>query len=228
MGKVFKQPTTHYSLDGKRCPKGTPGAASSRVLSRDWYGNVGEKKVRLCPDKRAAEQMLRKLLSDVALEGVGLSDPFAAHKRTPLADHLSDYASHLTAKRDSPRHIAHTVARVRAVLIDGCNFTRLPDVTVTPVNDWLAKIGRDAAPVAVPPGTEFTPAQVSALLGVSPQAVSESIRRLRLPATGNTKARRLPRASVEQLVAGRSRGASPQPRRSTTTSGRYGGSCGGW
>ncbi len=58
------------------------------------------------------------------------------------------------------------------MLIIGCRFDRLPDVTVTPLNDWLTTSGRDAAVVSVPPGSEFSPTQVSALLGVSPQAVT--------------------------------------------------------
>lgn len=62
--------------------------------------------------------MLRKLETDDALAGVGLSDPFAAHKAEPLAAHLDAYASHLRAKANTTEHVTQTVSRVRA-LLDG-------------------------------------------------------------------------------------------------------------
>ena len=105
MSTVFKQQVVRWTLGGKRCPAGTPGAVRVAEETKKWYGTVGGKRVALSADKRVATQMLRTLLGDVERQSVGLVDPLAGQKAKPLADHLSDYCDHLTAKGDTPAHV---------------------------------------------------------------------------------------------------------------------------
>ena len=58
---------------------------------------------------------------DAELKKVGLADPYAEHKRKPLAEHLDDYRATLEAKGDTPEHVKRTAGRVRA-LLNGCGF----------------------------------------------------------------------------------------------------------
>jgi hypothetical protein len=153
--------------------------------------------------------MLRKLEADEALAGVGLADPFAKGKRKPLAEHLDDYAAHLTAKGDTGDHVRLTVGRVRA-LLDGCGFVRLADVQATAASEWLTRL-REAGDVPmIPKGASFAPGAAAALLGVSREAVRTAVKRHGLAAKGNSRAKKLPRATVEALAARMSRGCSPQ------------------
>ena len=110
MGTVFKKQSTAWKLDGKKVPPQTPGAEKVTAESSKWYGTANGKQVPLCRDKQAAQRMLRKLESDVALASVGLVDPFAGQRPRPLSAHLTDFASHLRAKGDTETHIEQTVA----------------------------------------------------------------------------------------------------------------------
>ena len=71
-----------------------------------------------------------------------------------------------------------------------------------------AKTG-DAAPVEIPAGASFTPAEAAKLLGITGAAVRAAVKRLGLSAEGNGKARRFPRATVETLVANGAKGCGP-------------------
>lgn len=211
MANVWKKQKTVHTLSGKRVPARTPGAAKVTVHSRKWYGTLNGRHVPLCADRQAAERMLRKLEADAALAGVGLADPFAGHKKTPLADHLSDFAAHLRAKGSTSEHVAQTIARVMA-LFEGCVFRLSADVDAGRAAEWLHTL-RQPKPVAVavPPGVDaFTPAQAAALLGVSGAAVRAAVKRHGLSADGHGKARRYPRATVAALADRMGRGCGPE------------------
>jgi integrase len=211
MGAVFKKVTTAWRLAGRRVPAGTPGAEKVSVRSRKWYGSAGGRHVPLCRDKRAAEQMLARLEADAALAGVGIADPAGRHRTRPLAGHLADYAAHLRAKGDTDAHVRLTTGRV-AALLAGCGFDVIGDVDAGRAGAWLSALRRPAAAtVALPPGVaEFTPAQVAALLGISPAGLRAAVTRHGLAATGHGRARRLPRATVEALAGRAAAGRGPE------------------
>src|SRR5262245_15920780 len=98
MAEVFKKQTTAWRLDGKKVSPGTPGAERVKLQSRKWYGTVNGKHVPLCRDKSAAQRLLNKLLTDAAMRQHGIADPFEAHRKRPLADHLIDFTAALRAK----------------------------------------------------------------------------------------------------------------------------------
>ena len=209
MATVWKKQKTVWHLAGQRVPAGTPGAEKRTVLSRNWYGTIAGQQVPLCADKGAAKSMLAKRLTDSALGTVGLGDPFAAHKRTPLSQHLADYKAHLAAKGDTAGHVDLTADRIGAAFA-GCGFRTFADVDAGRVAGWLAARRADAAPPAVPPGAEFSPMAAALIVGVSGAALRGLVRRHGLAATGAGRARRYPRATVKAVLAARARGCSPE------------------
>ncbi len=185
-----------------------------RAKASKWYGKVKDANGKWVPvkldtaDKQAAQAKLNKLAAVAERKRLGLFDPQEEHVRRPLADHLADYVAALTAKGDTADHVTLTRQRLTAVLA-GCGFVFLADADAAKVSEWLNALRRGSTPAVVPDGEAFTPGQVAELLGVSGTAVANLIRRLNLPASGNGKARRYPRPTVEVLVANRAKGAGP-------------------
>ncbi len=214
MGSLFRPVITTYVLpsgqhrtpDGKRVTKATPGAVPvkrrAKVYRAKYRDAAGvERRVKLCADKTASRQMLAKLETDAALAQRGLADPARQqHQSKPLAEHLEDYRRHLLAKNNCAKHVRITVARIKA-LLDGCGFVHPADVSASAVAEYLHGLREDPARPALPPGQEwFTPAELAeALGGERPEKLGRILRREKLPAKGNGKARQYPRATVEAL-----------------------------
>src|SRR5947208_16588082 len=103
MAGVCKKSSTRYlGADGRQVPKGTPGARKVREKSAKWYGRApgAARPVPLCENKAAAQMMLNELVRKAGLATVGISDPFEAHRKRPLLEHLADFESALLAKGD--------------------------------------------------------------------------------------------------------------------------------
>src|SRR5262245_10923785 len=127
-----------------------------------------------------------------------------------LAEHLDDYAAHLTQKGDAPDHVKLTLARVRA-LFDGCEFVLVGEVDAGRAAEWLTALRQPTWSVAIPAGkTEFTPREVSDLFGISGTALRATIMRYGLAATGQGMARKYPRTTVEAVADRVGRGCGPQ------------------
>ncbi len=212
MAKVFKKQTTIWKLAGRKVAAGTPGAEKVVIKSGKWYGTVNGRHVPLCRDKQTAERMLRKLEADAALAGVGLADPFAVHKKRPLAEHLDDFEQHLGTNGSVPKHVEGVIGHVRAV-VAACNWTTLGDLAAGPAENWLnSQRGERASALPANP-QDFQPKDAAAVLGVSTQAVFAAITRLGLPAgTGHGKARRIARETVQSLLEHAARGLGPTTR----------------
>jgi integrase len=181
--------------------------------SKCWYFEYKDaagtvRRLKGFTDLKATEQLAAETERKASRLEVGLIDP---HARRPLAAHLTDYTAHLEAKGDTAEHVKHTAGRL-TTLFDGCGFTVAAEIDAGKVAGWLNALRRGGEPVALPAGVDaFAPAQAAAALGVSPTAVSAAVRRMGLPpATGNGKARRYPRASVEALAANRAKGSGPE------------------
>ena len=213
MPDVFKKQVVRWTLNGQRCPAGTPGATKETEKTKGYYGWIGGRAVKLGEDgidKRTAGHLLTNLLNAGSLKAAGLTDPFADQKATTLAAHIADYAHHLEGKGDTPEHVKQTGDRIRAVFA-GCSFTLPGDIDATAVSKWLtAKRTPARGPLALPPGNEFKPADVATLLRVTPQAVRAMLARHGLTATGHGKARRYPRATVENLLKLQVRTMAPE------------------
>jgi integrase len=215
MAQPFKKQTVrYYTPDGQRCDPGTPGAVKRVEESRKYYGLVPQpdgrrKAVPLCPDLGRSKQLLNKLLADAAMRHHGMGDPYAEHRKRPLADHLADFRRELEARGNAPRYVSAVVSRLEALLA-GCGFVFTPDLSASRTMDWLADLrAKGPARVALPAGKEeYTAREVAAVLGIKPASVGTAVSRNRLPAAGQGKARRFPRATVEALQDRLCRGAS--------------------
>lgn len=154
--------------------------------------------------------MLRKLLGDAELARHGLADPFKEHRKRPLADHLTDYATALKGKGDSLGHVNLTVSRIGSML-NGVGAVLLADLHANRAADYLTSRRADEQSAELPKGKEwFTLSEMAALLDVKPGLASKAVQRNGRPADGAGKARRFPRATVQTLADRLARGTSPE------------------
>lgn len=183
--------------------------------SKCWYFKVRDsngvvRRIKGFADLKATEQLAANMARRSERVRAGYLDPTDEQIRRPLHEHLAGYAAALQAKGDTAKHIRETIARCRA-LFEGCGFVYPSDVDAGRASDWLNSLrhAKSSSTITLPQGDAFTPGAVARLLGVSLNAVSAMIRRLQLPATGNGKARRIPRSTVEALIAHRVKGCGP-------------------
>ena len=137
---VRPQIVRHIGPDGKRCPKGTPGATVKKLKAKKWYavgipGMPSSKRVPLASDKTAAKRMMDDLCRRAEQGSAGLPDKAAA--RLKLVDHLALFKADLelglaTRRRakvqPSAKQVRLTVQRVRDVLA-GCGLEHPADLT---------------------------------------------------------------------------------------------------
>jgi integrase len=185
-----------------------------RLRSRVWHGYYSDRSGReydvpLCTNKTAAEQMLAELVRRAEMKRANLADPFETHRNRPLAEHLAEWEAALRAGGASAKHVTQTVAGVRRIL-NGCRFVFLADLSASRVQTFLAVLRERPGPVVAldPAKDAYTRKELAAVLGVKPSAVTALVRRYRLEAKGNGKARRYPRATAEALLSMRPRGKS--------------------
>src|SRR5262249_24458626 len=145
--------------------------------------------------------------------GAGMVDPFAAHRKRPLAEHLAVWRGVLAS--ESSESQANMVATRTRKVLDGCRVETFADLAggdfAAAVPTFLADLGRDSAPVELPPDKqEWSVGELSKLFGIHRASVSTYVRRHRLAVTGSTRTRRYPRATVEAIAREAARGCSIQ------------------
>jgi integrase/recombinase XerC len=179
--------------------------------SKRWYFDLRDEtgtvqRVKGATDLKATEELAREMERRADRVRVGIIDPAEGHARRPLAEHLKDYAAVLTAKGSGGKHVRDTLARCTA-LFQGAGIVFWKDVDPGKAADWLNARRRDDRPIVLPDDENFRPSTAAKLLGISLTALGNAIRRHRLAATGNGKARRLPRQTVLALADRAARGA---------------------
>jgi integrase len=202
------RPWTYRYLDkdGKRVPKGTPGASKIKEKSTKWYGAKipgypKGKRVPLSSNKRVALDMLNKLITKGERREKGLDDPMDDERLRPLAEHLDAFDRYLAAKGGTADHVAKTVNRCRA-LLDAIKAAKLDDVKPSAVLQALADLRQNAdrPRVELPEGKEqLTRKELASLLGINVASVARALARDGLTGTGNGKKRRYPRAVAVAL-----------------------------
>jgi integrase len=130
----------------------TGGKAALYPLTRDgkkylkrsakWYGQYTDfagvvRRKPLSPNKDAAKLMLAELVRRAEGEKAGVRDPFADHRKAPLATHLSAWEGVLTARGNSPDYVELKVSRVRK-LLDACRLIFIGDLSASRVETALA------------------------------------------------------------------------------------------
>jgi integrase len=215
LASLIKPWIVSYHLpNGRKVKKCTPGARKRRKRAKKWYGQYTDaagtfQRIPLATDKTAAGQMLAALVRKAELRKGNISDPFEDHHHRPLAEHLAEWEASLKADGASAKHVRQTAACVRHVF-DGCRFVFIADVSASRVQQYLARLRerRHALPPLDAAKDWYTKAELAAALGVKPPAIPPLVRRHRLEAVGNGKARRYSKATAEILHSLRMRGRS--------------------
>jgi integrase len=158
MARLEKAVTTHWTLNGKRVPAGTPGAVKSRVESSKWYvvyrhnGKVVKKPAYT--DKAASQKVLSDTITALERGEAGLTDPYRHHLDKPIGEHVAAYLEDVRHNGTSADYQDAVGRRLWRVL-RGIGAMTLRDVTADKVKKFLRtmtdarKSGEDAPPVAV-------------------------------------------------------------------------------
>jgi integrase len=224
MPSLFRSKTVAYrDGEGRKVPRGTPGARKVTIVSKSWYGRYkdasGETKtVPLCPDRRASKEMLAKLVSDARTRQLYPEPPVSDQERRhreqgaiTLDQHLQDFRAFLVHKGNSDRHADQTAGRARRV-IHRCGFTLIKDIDASCVQELLSALQRSAREVPALPAEKktFTSTELSQALGIATPSINAGLRRLGLEATGAGSPRRFPRATAEAFREQLCRGVGVQ------------------
>ena len=189
---------------------------ATRKLKK-WYAKYSNAqgvtcKVPLSTNKTAAKTMLGDIIRRVEMERAGLIDPSAVdHQARPIREHFEKWEQELTlavSEGAVGQHHADNTFRCARRIIDGAGFVFVRDIAATAVRQRLADLRSDRLAPEIPSKDWFTRAEVADVVGVDIKTVTGAVQRHRLDATGNGKARRFPRATVETLVRLRCRGLS--------------------
>jgi integrase len=179
--KVFKQQiVTYRTREGKKCKSTDAGAVKTTRESYQWYGEFVDacgrrRRVPLCPDKREAEKMLAKLITDAKMATLGMVDRYAEHRDRPILEHLEDFRRDLEAGASVPEHVKKTVSQVRAI-VKGCEFRVIDDVDEASVKRFLDALRR-ARPIPQLDQEHYTTKEFAALAGIAPRSLNRLERR---------------------------------------------------
>ncbi len=181
--------------------------------SKKWYGQFTDfsgvvRRVPLSPNKAAAQQMLAELVRKGERKKAGLHDTFQDHAPTPISTHLEQWEASLSAGGAGVKHIRQTVVAVRSIF-ETCRIRTLSELDATKVEVAIAGLRDSASPLPPldPNQQVFTKKEAATAAGVSVVGFAALVRRHRLAAVGNGKARRYPLATVEALRRARPTGA---------------------
>ena len=135
MATLFKRKRTAV-INGRRVKK----------VSRRWYtrltdANGKKRTIALFMDRVASQQKAALLQKTIELERAGVIDRFRKPRRTPLAEHLTDYRQALLDKGATKGHAMLTYNRVESVL-QACKFVFLADVQPSRVQNHIAECKR--------------------------------------------------------------------------------------
>ncbi len=149
MARVFQPRITRYvEHRGRRVKKSTPGARKAKPeKAKKWYGEFRDssgklQRVPLCRDKVAAQIKLAELILRSEKQQAGLIDRYDEHHRTPLAHHVTDFENHLRNRDNTDKYVLEVAGKVRRI-VTGCRFSRIPDLSASAVESYLASLRRD-------------------------------------------------------------------------------------
>lgn len=206
---LFKKSIITWKLDGRRVPAGTAGAIRFVSETEKYYAKLNGKHIPLAADKDTSRKMFQKLSGDAALRSVGLVDPYEQHRNKPIGQHVEEYRAIIENKGNTKKHVIETINRLD-VIFKGCGFQLIGDIDHGKVSTWLTEQRKPRPMLEIPQGSKFTPSQAAAILNLSLSGLSNLVKRHGFTATGNGKARRLPRATLETIAERMAQGKSPE------------------
>lgn len=130
--------------DGGRWAEGRPAARDGTKYLKPaakWCADVRQadgtrRRVRLSPNKAAAQVMLAELLKKIENRKAGLHTPFTDHQRLPLRELLADYRRHHQDKGNTPKRADQTVRRCEKAFA-GYEAVQLSDLDSAAAEKWL-------------------------------------------------------------------------------------------
>jgi integrase len=178
-----------------------------------WYGfytdAAGEPQgIPLFADKIASQNKFAEILRKIELSQAGISDPYEAHRVRPLAEHVADWELSMKNGGAGEKHARSSAQCVRRI-IEGCKFVLMDDLSASHVQQFLADLRkRKQSPKIDLAKTWYTNAELARLLHVKPSSIAPMVKRHRLEALGNGKARRYAKSAAEFLLTRRMQGVS--------------------
>lgn len=141
MATVKKVNITRYlDSDGRRVPKGTPGAKKIKEKTPIYYGRYkkGGRWVRvpLYTDKQASEIRLAEIIRAEERGEAGLVNPMKEQTEGDIERHVTAYMDHLRAEGTNPKHLSERERLLRTVLTV-CGIKTLADLTAEKVTTFV-------------------------------------------------------------------------------------------
>jgi integrase/recombinase XerC len=166
------------------------------------------RRVKGSTDRRVTESQAAELERQADRERAGLSSPAEAHALRPLTDHLAAYRDYLAGKGGTTGHVDRTV-RLITVLCQECGFAFASQIDPAAVAAFFSRMRAPSQPIDLPDGETFGIGQAAKILGISPKAVGQAVRRHGIPASGNGKARQIARNGLKTLASYQAKGLGP-------------------
>ena len=189
----------------------------TRILieAKKWYiefRNPHTRMVERVPgyaDRKATEVKAGELERRASRKAEGMIDPHEDQLCRPLREHLDDFRCELESRGNVPRYVVDSVTQIHA-LLDGCEFRFISDFSASRVMSWLQSLRNPGAqPPALVAGKDwFTVAETCAVLRMKRGTIAAFVKRHRLSAQGNGKARQFPRATIEAIQDRQATGVS--------------------
>lgn len=133
MASLYKKPVVRK--DSKTGKKSTGKSTKWWGRYRDALGQ--DKRVPLAKDKAAAQAMLNDIVRRVELEKAGRLDPFEAHAKRPLGEHVADFERFLTDKGVTKKQVYTTISHIRKI----AEHARWPTLAELSAQDVQAYVG---------------------------------------------------------------------------------------
>jgi integrase/recombinase XerD len=137
MASLYKKPVVRTdSKTGKKI-KGKSAKWWGRY--RDALGT--EKRVPLAKDKSAAQSMLNELVKKVELEKAGRLDPFEAHAKRPLTEHVDEFEQYLVDKGVTDKQVYTARSQVEKI-IRRFRWSTVSDISANDVQGFVGDLKR--------------------------------------------------------------------------------------
>ena len=134
MGTVFKRT--------RRLPNGEIEVAEKHTIV--YVDASGRRRYEAAyTDKRSSEQLLAQREREAARLEVGLSDPYAAHRKRPLAEHIAEYAEHLRAKGGGAKHVRNVKGNLESAF-SFMGATKIGQIKPGGVERFMLHLGESA------------------------------------------------------------------------------------
>lgn len=147
--------TRYVDKEGRRVPKGTPGAKKVKERSTVWYAQYKQagkwKREPLFTDKSASNVRLAELVKAEERGEVGMVNPHKEAMQREIDGHVEDYLTHLRTQGANPKHLSERERLLRAVLA-GCDVRTLAVLSADKITGFIATLQKKPTPNNPKPG----------------------------------------------------------------------------